>query len=46
MLDKIKDIIIIILLVLIVYILNTTYTIQIDNTQYSQKIYNYMLGKE
>lgn len=46
MIDKIKDIIIIVLLALIVYILNTTYTIQIDDTQYSQKIYDYMLGKE
>lgn len=46
MINKIKDIIIVILLILIVYILNTTYTIQIDNIQYSQKIYDYMLGKE
>lgn len=46
MTDKIKDIIIIILLVLIVYILNTTYTIQVNDTQYSQKIYDYMLGRE
>lgn len=45
-LDKIKDIIIIVLLVMLAYILNTTYTIQIDNITYSQKIYDYIVGRE
>ena len=41
-----KNIVIIVLLIALVSILNTTYTITINHTTYKQRIFDYLIGRD